>query len=277
MKKITVLSLILIFIIIIILTSMIIFPDNESKNINKWIKTTPSEAGLNSELLFEMDEDVKKNKFTNIHSVLIVRKGKLVFETYANGFTKTKQQYTASVSKSVGSILVGIAMDKNFIPDLKEGLLKKPLGEIYPEYKKLIKSDKAKHALTFHHILSMSSGIEWNEHSFPYSDSRNDWNQAQDSKAPIRFLLEKHMTSKPGSTFYYNGALSLMMSELITQGTGKTADKLADKYLFAPLGISDYRWNNLSSGLTDMAGGLYLLPRDMAKIGQLYLNKGKME
>jgi len=275
LKKLTILSLIIIFIVIIILTSMIVFPDNESKNINKWIKTTPSETELDPELLFKMEKDIKNNKFANIHSVLIVRKGKLVFETYANGYTKTKQQYTASVSKSVGSILVGIAMDKNFIPDLKEGLLKKPLGEIYPRYKKLIASDNAKNSLTFHHVLSMSSGIQWDEHSFPYSDSRNDWNQAQGSKDPIKFLLGRQITSKPGSTFYYNGALSLMMSELITQDTGEPADKLGDKYLFAPLGISDYRWNSLSNGLTDMAGGLYLLPRDMAKIGLLYLNKGK--
>lgn len=278
MKKLSILSIIVIFIVIIFLTSIIVFSDRENKNINSnWITATPIEVGLDPILLSRMSEVIKQNKFVNLHSVLIIRKGKLVFETYANSFTEKTKQYTASVSKSVGSILVGIAMDKGFIPSIKNGLLKKPLSKIYPDYKDKISSDLTKNNLTFHHILSMSSGIQWNEHSFPYSDSRNDWNQAQRSNDPVKFLLEKPVISKPGSTFYYNGALSIMMSELITQSTGKPAYKLAEKYLFEPLGIKDYRWLSLSSGLTDMAGGLYLRPGDMAKIGLLYLNKGKWQ
>ncbi len=129
-----------------------------------------------------MDQDIQNNKFLNLHSVLVIRKNKLVYETYANCFSKKKKQYTASVSKSVGSILVGIASDKKFIPKIDKGLLQKPLSKIFPDYKKIIPSDIKKKTLIFHHILSMSSGIQWDEHSHPYSSSLNDWNQAQEKR-----------------------------------------------------------------------------------------------
>ena len=235
------------------------------------------EAGVNQEPLSRLAEDIRENRLSNIHSVVLVKEGALLFEEYCNDYDRDQLQYTASISKSVGSILFGMSMDQGLLPGIDEGALQMTLSEVLPEYRSVIAKDPRKSVLTLHHVLSMTAGLEWDEQSHPYSDPRNDWNKASRSDDPVRFVLERPVVVEPGAEFEYNGGLSIILSYMIENACGKKADEFAEEYLFGPLDIGDFRWDRLPSGLTDTDGGLHMRPRDMAKIGMLCLSGGVWE
>ncbi|MGD9402636.1 MAG: serine hydrolase [bacterium] len=238
---------------------------------------SPGDAGVDQQPLSRLAEDIREGRLGSIHSIVLVKDGEMVYEDYYNGYDRDRLQYTASISKSVGSILFGMAMDQGLLPGIDEGALEMSLSEILPEYRSVIEKDAAKSALTLHHVLSMTAGLEWDEQSYPYSDPHNDWNKASRSDDPVRFVLERPVVTEPGTEFEYNGGLSIILSYLIENASGRKADEFAEEYLFGPLGIEEVRWDRLPSGLTDTDGGLHMRPRDMAKIGMLYLNGGIRE
>lgn len=239
----------------------------------EWEIATPGSVGLDSVMLQRLHEAAESGAFPNLHAILIARDGRMVFERYYSGFGPENLQYTASVSKSVGSILLGIAIGQGLVPGVSADDVDVPLREILPEYADAL-ADSAKRDLTLHHVLTMSAGLEWDEQSHPYSDPRNDWIRASRSDDPVGFVLARSMVVRPGSAFNYNGGLSITLAHLVERGTGMRADQFAERFLFAPLGITDYRWDHLANGMTDTDGGLHLRPLDMAKLGQLYLNGG---
>jgi CubicO group peptidase (beta-lactamase class C family) len=166
--------------------------------------------------------------------------------------------------------LIGIAIAQGFIESVDQ-----PLASLLPEYADLIHSNPAKENLTLRHILTMSSGLEWDEETYPYSDSRNDANRMKHEADGVRFVLERPIVHEPGTHFQYARANSMLLSAIIKSRTGMNADIFAAKYLFKPLGIKDTRWERYTNGLTDTDGGLSLRPRDMAKIGLLFLDGGR--
>jgi CubicO group peptidase (beta-lactamase class C family) len=240
---------------------------------DRWETATPGSVGLDSALLAQLGQDAAAGAFPNIHAVLVARHGRLVLEEYYNGFDRETRQYTASVSKSVGSILLGIAIDQGLVPPVHAAGGDAPLSELLPEYDDRL-ATPAKRGLTLRHVLTMSAGLEWDEQSFPYDDQRNDWIRASRSGDPIAFVLDRRVVAEPGTVFNYNGAFALVPAYLIERGTGAGTDRYAEQHLFSPLGIADYEWERLPNGMTDTAGGLHLRPRDMAKLGQLYLDGG---
>ena len=241
---------------------------------NGWQVAAPESVGVDADLLEELRVAAEDGAFQNLHAILVVRRGKLVFEEYFNGFDAESLQYTASVSKSVGSILLGIAMDRGLVPGLDDGVLDAPLVDLLPEYASVFEADPRKKDILFRHVLSMSGGLEWDETSYPYSDSRNDWIQASQSEDPIGFALSRPVVAEPGTEFNYHGVYSILPSYLIERATGASAETFAAQYLFGPLGIEEWEWDSIANGLTDTDGGLHLRPRDMARLGQLYLDGG---
>lgn len=229
-------------------------------------------AGIDADRLEELAAAI--GKFQNLHSILILRAGELVFEEYSNGFDAQTLQYTASVSKSVGSILLGIAMDQGLVPGVEGGVLDAPLVEVLPEYGEQFEADPRKANILLRHALSMTGGLAWDESSLPYSDPGNDWIRASQSADPIGFALSRPVVAEPGAEFNYHGVYSILPSYLIQRETGESAETFAAEFLFQPLGITEWRWDDIANGLTDTDGGLHLRPRDMAKLGQLYLNGG---
>lgn len=239
----------------------------------EWESAPPGSVGLDSMMLQRLNGAAESGAFPNLHAILIAREGRLVFEKYYSGFEPENLQYTASVSKSVGSMLLGIAIEQGLVPGASADDVQVPVREILPEYADAL-ADSAKRDLALHHVLTMTAGLEWDEQSFPYSDSRNDWIQASRSVDPVGFVLARPVVARPGSAFNYNGGLSITLAHLVERGAGMRADRFAERFLFAPLGITDYRWDRLANGMTDTDGGLHLRPLDMAKLGQLYLNGG---
>ncbi len=251
---------------------------NSQVNNEPFLETaSPEKAGVNPEFLENLISDINSGRIQNIHSLVIIKDDNIITEAYFEDFTREKLHYSASVSKSFASALLGIAIDQGFFEGEIQDILNRSALELFPEYAELINRDSLKTELKLKHILSMTSGFRWDEHTFPYSDRRNDCNRINNSPDPMKFLFERRLLHKPGSGFYYNGGLSLAISYLIEKYTGMSVDQFAGKYLFKPLGIDDYRWDNVVSGLIDTDGGLHLTSLDQAKLGYLFLNGGSWQ
>lgn len=248
-----------------------------------WQTGNLDQAGINPKKLRAAVDRVHDDVYQNIHSILIVKDGKLVFEEYFPGYTwdYNDDQFQgdlidygpdtlhnlASVTKSFTAALVGIAIDHGAIPGVDATLY-----TFFPEYADL--SDEQKDEITLEHLLTMTSGLEWNEMGLPYNDADNDLVQLFLVDDPIAYILAKPLVHPPGKEWYYNGGGTNLLGEVIRETTGHRIDEFAEGYLFAPLGITDYEWDYINPDMIHASGNLRLRPRDMAKLGYLYLNGG---
>jgi hypothetical protein len=172
-----------------------------------------------------------------------------------------------SVTKSVTATLFGIALGRGELKTLSA-----PLLESFRGYDLSRVDPRLRHA-TLADLLTMRSGIEWHETDRPL-DSTNTTAQLEASADWIRFTLAQPMDAAPGAKWVYNSGGSALMAEVLRNATGMHVDRYAERHLFGPLGIRDYHWKHTPTGHPDTEGGLYLAPRDLAKIGQLYMNDG---
>lgn len=255
------------------------------ENVNDGWKTTHmSNSNIDSNLIYELFDQVINNTYVNIHGVLLVKNGKLVVEEYFPGrgedgqferpnrmFNRDTRHELHSVTKSVTAMLIGIAMDQNLISGVEE-----KIGTFFPEYADIF-ADRPKEQLRLKHFLSMTAGLSWDEWEYPYTDARNDLISMYRSHDLVRYVLERSVVTTPGTKFVYNGGLTIAIGQIIYKVSGLRADAFADRYLFAPLSITDYHWQTFSNGTVNTGGGLSLRPRDMAKIGSLVLNGGRWQ
>jgi CubicO group peptidase (beta-lactamase class C family) len=172
-----------------------------------------------------------------------------------------------SVTKSITSICVGIAIDNGFIKNVHQSIF-----DYLPEHQYLNTDGKDK--ITIEHLLTMTSGLKGNEWLVPYSNLKNDVIMTYQAEDPIAFILNKPLVYKPGEMFQYYGGSNFLLSKILENATKMNLDEFSGKYLFEPLSISPYYWEQLNRGLIDGAGGLKITPRDMVKIGATFLKKG---
>lgn len=247
-----------------------------------WTLATPAEVKLDAEILCRIDKLIGQWPEANIHAVTVVRNGKLVLELYYRGEDQRFRQGTLgnvrfapdvkhdlrSISKSVTSMLVGIALSEGAFPSLDT-----PVLDAFPEYADLRTPEKMR--ITFGHLLTMSSGLAWDETRKPHGDPANSWTQMIRANDPVRFVLEQPVVSTPGDSFTYSSGSTTMLGRTLAKATGKSLDDYAREKLFRPLGISDFEWGELFAiGEAAAASGLRLRPRDTAKLGQLMLADG---
>lgn len=237
-------------------------------------KAEAHQVGVDPEPLDRLISDIRSDRITGINALLVIKEQKLITEAYFGDRDRASLQYVASVSKSFASALLGIAIDKGFLGDDIPTTLNKPVKELFPKYHDLISQDPLKEKLKLTHLLTMTAGFEWDEHTHPYSSAENDCVKINNAPDPMKFLLSRKLIEDPGTTFYYNGGLSLSISYLIEYYTGMPVDEFAEEYLFKPLGITEYRWEKVAGGLVDTDGGLHLSPIDQAKFGYLFLQNG---
>jgi len=220
-----------------------------------------------------------------IHSLLIIKDGKLVFEEYFPGDKFNLAQFTGetgfdmydthnlcSATKSFTSALIGIAIDNGFIQSVDQKVF-----NFFPEHSDLLTIEPAKQNITLEHLLTMRSGLEWDDETYPYSDPRNDMYQLFNSSDPIRYILSKDLIETPGTFYAYRNCNTNLLGEIVRKATGQRLDIFARNHLFAKLGITDYEWQRLPNNVIFCSGDLRLRPRDMAKFGQLFLNGGTWE
>lgn len=206
-----------------------------------------------------------------VDSFLIVRHGKLVLESYFGGWRRDRLHELRSVSKSVNSLLVGIAIDQGALDGVDHVML-----DLFPQYAEL-DVDGSKSAIRVEHLLTMSSGLRWDQTSFDNSDDRNDEGALERSGDWLEYVLSREMRDAPGEVFLYNSGCSALLAGIVKQATGEHSDVFAERFLFGPLGIQRYYWQRQADGLCNAWAGLSLRPRDMAKMGQLMLDHGRWQ
>ncbi|HEV8286426.1 MAG TPA: serine hydrolase [Chitinophagaceae bacterium] len=236
--------------------------------------------GIDSAMIHKLAADIQKGIYPNIHSLLIARNGKLVFENYWAGvqfiepdppvvqFTKDILHDLRSISKSVVSACVGIAIAQGKIKSVDQKVF-----DFFPEYAK--QDTGLKSALTIKSLLTMTSGLLWNEDA-SYTSSENTETQMDFSGDPVAFVFNRPMQHPVGTIWNYNGGATQLLGSIIEKATGKKLDQFVNEYLFQPLGIEKFEWRKYSGTLLSAAPwGLRLRPRDMLKFGLVYANKGK--
>lgn len=260
-----------------------------------WAVSSPEAEGLDGAKLAALDAEFASGARGQITGMLVIRNGQVVFDKsyrhnfdalfagrdpvrgpynyydpdwhplYQHGHLHTMQ----SVSKSVTSALIGIAIGRGELPGVEAKVMPYFAGDF-----RLTGADPRRDDLTLNHLLTMTAGIKWDESTVAYTDPANSCANMEKSDDWIQFVLDQPMASAPGDTFVYNSGVTELLSQLIKKVTGKQADEYAAEHLFAPLGITDTYWKRTPKGLSDTEGGLYLTARDLAKIGYLYLNDG---
>ena len=234
---------------------------------SEWMTSTPEEQNMNSKKLAHMMEYIDEQGFA-IDSVMVVRNGHIVLEEFPNqNFYQDRLHEIYSVTKSFTSALIGIAIHEGYIDSVEQKVV-----DFFPD-REISNLDARKQNLTLEHLLTMTSGIEWDELTYPYTDDRSINRQMWLSSDPVQFVLDQPMVNDPGVELVYNSGCSILLGEILEQVTGKTTLEFAREYLFEPLDIENVNWAR-RKGYYNTGGGLSLKPRDMAKFGYLYLNNG---
>ena len=233
-----------------------------------WLASSPEEQGMNSTMLNDM-MDFIRNESILVNGIVIVRNGYVVLEEYPrSAYDGTWPHPLHSVTKSFTSALVGIAAKEGYINSTEDKVL-----SFFPE-RSFANMSQWKEELTLKHLLTMTSGLQWNEWEIPYEDSRNDVRRMMGASDPVQSVLDHEMAGEPGAEWAYNGGASHLLMEIVNQTTGVNPMDYAREHLFNPLGISNLIWEPSSQGIPWGFYGLRLTPLDMAKFGYLYLNNG---
>ncbi|HYX69612.1 MAG TPA: serine hydrolase [Terriglobales bacterium] len=230
-----------------------------------WRSSTPEAQGMDSEALAQAFDYVRQHQIP-IHSLLIVRNGYVVLDAYFYPFQEGQVHDGASMTKSITSTLIGIAIGEHKLKSVRQ-----PVLSAFPE-RNIGNRDPRKDRMTIEHLLTMTSGldchVEHAEITLRQMDQSKDW---------VQFMLDLPMVAEPGSKFEYCSGGMHLLSGVISQTTGNSALEFARRELFQPLGIEDVIWPSDPQGVSRGWGDLHLQPRDMAKIGYLWLNQGRWE
>jgi len=267
-----------------------------------WPVSKPEDVGLDVRALAAFDAELKAGKYGYVDSMLVIRRGKLVFDrTYQNDYDRIYGTQASkpsplnstdptgpynyfnpwwhpyyrrgdlhslqSVTKTITSVIIGVAVTRKEFPDLDTPVLK------YFDEKQVTNLDDRKRRMTIRHLLTMTDGLDWNE-NLPYSDPGNAAISMEASFDWVKFTINYPMAREPGTVFNYNSGATQLLSYIFRSATGKDIEEYAVEHLFRPLGIERHFWKRSPSGLIDTEGGLYLHPHDLARIWQLYLNDG---
>lgn len=230
-----------------------------------WRRSSPEAQGMDSNVLAEAFDEIRRRQIP-IHSLTIVRNGYLVLDAYFWPFQDNLLHDMASVTKSVTSTLVGVAIGQHEVDGVTQ-----PVTEVLgaPTTANL---DSRKKRLTVEHLLTMTSGLDCHQ-----QQGEITLTQMRGSPDWIRFMLDLPMVAEPGGVYEYCSGGMHLLSGIITKATGVSALDFARRTLFAPLGIGASAWPSDAQGISHGWGDLHLQPRDMAKIGYLWLRGGQWE
>ena len=217
----------------------------------------------------------------NIHAVVVVRNGKLAMERYFAGederwgdmlgrvtYGPDVKHDLRSISKSATSLLIGIARSEGKFPALDSAVF-----DAFPDYADLRTPEKAR--ITFRDLLTMSSGLAWDENR-PWNDPRNNEREMIMAADPFRYILSQPVVFPPGTVYAYSGGGTSLLGETLARSTGRSLRDYARDKLFTPLDITDFEWLDAGvSGKLGAFGSLRLTPRDAAKLGRLMVTDGQ--
>jgi len=228
-----------------------------------WRTSSPAEQGMDAAKLGAMLEAVKSQNL-NLHSLLVIRNGYIVSESYFGSNGPNTRHELFSCTKSFIATLMGIAIDKGYVGGVGQ------LAADLLEGRTFQNESAAKSAMTLEHLLTMTTGLDWIEGDPTYRAmyGSRDW---------VRYVMDLPMRDQPGDEFNYCSGCSHVLSAIIQAKTRMNTRDFAEQELFRPLGITDVRWDADSQGIPIGGWGLQITPRDMAKLGYLYLHDGVWE
>jgi Beta-lactamase len=263
---------------------------------------SPASLGIDPQPLAALDADIASSKLPLVDSLLVMRCGEVVFDRryphdYAATYDKeahtkgplnarltgrynyfdpawhpyyhgTDEHTMQSVSKTVTVTTIGIAMARG---DFKAPLSTPVLH--YFDVAKVKNVDARKQRMTLRDLLTMTSGLDWNE-DVPYDDPNNPSDLMEATDDWVQFVIDRPMHDEPGKVFAYSSGATELLAYIFKRETGVDIEHYAHSHLFGPLGIVKYHWKRTPLGVVDTEGGLYLRTEDLAKIGLLYLNDG---
>lgn len=248
-----------------------VIPENNSPDYwptDSWRFSTPGEQGMDSNRLQNMIDYIESNNIA-IHSVIVLRHGYIVLEKYPTSeYNENVTHLLYSVTKSFTSSLIGIAIDEGYIANVSQRVL-----DFFPN-RTIGNLDERKERMTLEHLLTMRSGMEWDEWSAPFTSPENDVWHLYAGPDGLQYALNLSMVAEPGTLWHYNTGVSHILSGIIQETTGMKTLEFANEHLFGPLGIHNVIWGTDRQGVNQGGFDLRLRPRDMAKFGLLYLNNG---
>jgi CubicO group peptidase (beta-lactamase class C family) len=249
----------------------------------EWRKTSPTDAGFAPDMEARLENLISSGRAWKQHGVVVARKGALVLERYDAGEDEVWGKPTGrvtfgpetlhdlrSVTKSTLGLLYGLALARGKVPPPDQALL-----DAFPEYAE-IATDPRYRRLTIAHALTMTLGLDWNE-DIPYQDPANSEIQMERAPDRYRYIFGRPFMADPGTRWIYGAAATALIGRLIVKGTGQSLPDLAREALFDPIGIGATAWSNGLNGEPSPNSGLRMTPRDLARIGQLILNRGEWD
>jgi CubicO group peptidase (beta-lactamase class C family) len=251
----------------------------------EWQATSPAEAGFVLGFGERLDQFILSGQAPNIHGVIIVRRGAVVFENYFEGddqvrdengrahfervaFSAERCHELRSVSKSIVGLLYGIALGEGKVPPLDTPLLAQ-----FPDYADLPNPEQRRR-WTIGHAITMTLGIEWNE-DLSYDDPRNGQTAMDRAADPYRHVLGQPIVAPAGERWIYCGGATALIGKILENGTKQKLPDYARAVLFDPLGVGSTVWRIGPNGERNFASGLSMRPRDLARVGQMLLGGGK--
>ncbi len=268
-----------------------------------WPVSKPESEGMLADSLIAFDADITNGKYGYIDEMIITRNGKLIYRkswkhdydriygdnskvssvlnpldpggpyNYYNPwwhpfYRRGELHSLQSVTKTITSVVIGIAVSKKEFPELSQSVLS------FFDTTKVKNIDARKRKMTIQHLLTMTAGFDWNEGTVSYTDPSNDCGIMEAGFDWVQYAIDEPMASEPGETFAYNSGATQILSYIFRKATGKDIEEYAAQNLFSPLGIKDFYWKRTPTGLADTEGGLYLKPGDLAKVFYLWLQQG---
>lgn len=221
-----------------------------------FVRATPESQGISSDLFAALLRELDASKDTEMHHFMALRHGKVICECNFAPYPKGMWHITHSMCKSITGMAIGMLIE--------EGKLKldENIYDIFPDHINAF-SKIFRPVITVENLLTMTSGVTFNESGIV---SGNDW---------LGSFLNASVNGKPGTEFQYNSLNTYVLSAIVTKRTGETLTEYLTPRLFGPLGITKYYWETCPKGITKGGWGLFLCAEDMAKLGQLYLQRGK--
>jgi CubicO group peptidase (beta-lactamase class C family) len=258
---------------------------------------SPTEELMDLKVLDGILSDISSGLYGQIDQILLIRQGQVILDqSFQNDYPSLnagvdsppgpynyndtawhpyhqsgKLHTLQSVTKSITGLVVGIAIQRGELPGPEVLIM-----DYFSEYL-IDDQDESKGTITLRDLLTMQSGLFWDEWTYPIGDPRNSITQMESSEDWIQYTLDLPMQYSPGKVWVYNSGASQLLSVIIKESTGLQIDEYAEAYLFSPLGIEEYYWKKTPGGWPDTEGGLYLKAEDLARIGMLVLNQGEWD
>ncbi len=251
----------------------------------EWSPISPEQAGFAADLEARLDKAVADGRVWNLHGLIVLRNDRLVLERYFEGedrvrgkgevgrvaFTSDTMHDLRSCSKSIVGLLYGIALQQGIVPPPEA-----PLFSAFPEYADLADKD-GRDRLRIEHVLTMTMGTDWDESSLLYSDPRNSETAMDNAPDRYRYILERRVVDTPGAHWTYCGGATALLARLIARGASKELHEFARENLFEPLGMGRTEWATGPDGEPFAASGARMSVRDLARIGVMMLQGGKVD